>query len=383
MHILIPRFVDRSHIRAQELSLKSMLPFFSTPGHRWTTFYHHEAEPAVAASPNVRLRRFVSPMPPRYAGGEKARGGFLPVKLRNSLSKWELPLRYLSGADAIFYPDARKPDALGLRLRKALRKEVPLIATLEGLVGDETRQRHFSKSMGYEIFLDKSAPSAEWIYAQAGLIIAISPLLARLARDYYNKPVITMPLGHDDRIYLARGRQEPEKPLIVSAGTLNDRKRPEVFIKLAEAFPEADFIWFGNGAKRVSLEMELGKKGITNLSFPGTTSPEKLAETYRNASFHVLPSRSEGVPKVTQESLACGLPAVIFGNYGAPNVTDGVNGFVVWSDDEMLERTGRLLQDATLRRDMSQAAAEMASKLSWRKMGPQWEKAILDYLGGI
>ncbi len=123
--------------------------------------------------------------------------------------------------------------------------------------------------------------------------------------------------------------------------------------------------------------------GVTNLAFPGKAPPEDLARAFRQASVHVLPSRSEGVPKVTQEALACGLPAVIFGNYGAPNVTDGVNGFVVWSDEELVEKTGKLIDDPALRRDMGQAAAEMAARLSWKVLGPQWEKAVLEHLSGI
>ncbi len=383
MNILIPRFVDRRHIRAQELSLKSMLPHFTTPGHVWSVFHHEEPDPAAAANPRVRLRRFASPLPPRYAGGQGARRGVLPAKLLNSLSKWELPFHYLQDADAIFYPDARKPDALGLRWRKRLGREVPIIATLEGLVGDAARQKHFSALAGYEVFLDKSAPAAEWIYGQASLIIAISPLLAWLAEEYYRKPVLTIPLGHDGAIYHARGRQEPERPLVVCAGTLNERKRPEVFIRLAKAFPGADFVWFGNGALRGRLESEMKRQGVTNLSLPGTTSPEGLAETYRRACVHVLPSKSEGTPKVTREAMACGLPAVIFGNYGAPGVEDGVNGFVVWSDEELADKTGRLIEDAALRRDMGQAAAEMASRLTWARMGPLWEKAVLEKLDGI
>ena len=56
MNILIPRFVDRHHIRAQELSLKSMLPHFTSPGHVWSVFHHEEPDPAAAANPRVRLR---------------------------------------------------------------------------------------------------------------------------------------------------------------------------------------------------------------------------------------------------------------------------------------------------------------------------------------
>ena len=91
----------------------------------------------------------------------------------------------------------------------------------------------------------------------------------------------------------------------------------------------------------------------------------------------VLPSLSEGVPKITQEAAACGLAQIVFGHYETPTVVDGVNGYVVHNDDELQSRLGELIDDAALRRRMGAAGIEMAQQWSWQRVAPLWQERIL------
>jgi len=117
------------------------------------------------------------------------------------------------------------------------------------------------------------------------------------------------------------------------------------------------------------------------VSFPGALPPADLAASFRASDVFVLPARSEGVPKVTQEAAACGLPQVIFGFYEAPTVIDGDNGFVVWSDEAMAERLGELIEDVALRRRMGDRGVEMAREWSWARVAPLWTERILEAIG--
>jgi len=376
MDILVPRFVDQDAIKAQELNAKELFKRFSQAGQTWHLFSHSAPDPDVAANPVARIHRLLCPIPAKYrSGADKERFPKFSMK-------WEMFLRYQGGYDAIFYPDGKKYDLWALALRSLQGRHIPIIATVEGLAGTEKQERRFSEYIGHHVHLDRPAMPRRKSYLElADHVIAISPLLKKYVEFFYHKPCTVLPLGVDLTIFNDKNRDEPDRPRIICAGTLNDRKRPELFMRMARRFPQADFVWFGCGPKHAALEHERKAGGMENLSFPGSTPPRQLAEEMRHASVFVLPSSSEGWGKVVQEAAACGLPSIVFGFYETPLVTHGENGFVCWNDEEMMENLARLVEDAKLRRDMGAAAAAGARELSWDKVAPQWEKHVLDLIG--
>ena len=198
--------------------------------------------------------------------------------------------------------------------------------------------------------------------------------------DYPGK-VSVLPVGLDDTIFHAKGRSEKvRRPRVISVGGVRAHKRPELFLEFAGRFPAADFVWCGEGDLRATLVEAAARRGLANLLFPGSLPPKELAEAYRNSDVFVLPSRNEGVPKVTQEAAACGLAQVIFGYYEAPTVIDRENGFVVWSDKEMVDRLGELIEDASLRHRMGAACGTMACDWSWSRVAPLWRERILEVI---
>jgi glycosyltransferase involved in cell wall biosynthesis len=91
---------------------------------------------------------------------------------------------------------------------------------------------------------------------------------------------------------------------------------------------------------------EVASRGLANINFPGAVPPYRLAVELAASDILVHPSICEGVPKVTQEAAACGLAQIVFGFYETPTVVCGTNGFVVWTDEELLDRMAQLLADA-------------------------------------
>lgn len=366
LNILVPRLVDADGHNAQNLNAKALLSRFKSPDVIWHTFHYHAPDPAVASRSNVRCHRL-------------AHGRFWT---------WHAVLKYQGKFDAIFYPGNECFDALALKLRSMTGRSVPVIATLEGLPGDDKREKYLSTKAGHPVhcFRPRNGQSYtrcfDAVRKFSNLNLAISPHLKRMGEYLYGGAFSVLPIGIDTAIFNTKGRDGfPDLPIVIGAGTLYDAKRPDVFLRLASRFPMARFVWYGDGPLRRGLIARAEQEGLANLSFPGALAPNELANRLKKASLFVLPSLSEGVPKVTQEAAACGLPVVLFGFYESPSVTDGKNGRIVWSDDELYATVAAVLNKAGLMVEMGKVGAVMAEKWSWDYLAPQWEEVILKHLG--
>lgn len=359
LHIFVPRWMNLSDRNAQNSNAKALLSRFSDPRVRWTAITGEEPLPSVAKN-GVAIRRLS----------------------RSHLWPYELLFAYQRRFDAIFYPGVMWPDELGLKARRVFGRHIPVITTMEGVLADSGDVTRLSEHLGHPIFsqpgVEYAVPRIRWLFTDSDHIIAISPFLAKVAEFLYGKKVSYLPLGIDIEIFHSYGRQEPDRIRVVTAGTVKGSKNPELFLQLARRYKGVDFVWFGDGQSRSDLIEKATSMGLANLSFPGSLAAEKLAHEFRNSSIFVLTSRSEGVPKVTQEAAACGLPVVLNGFFEAPSVMHEQNGLVAWSDEELVEDVGRLIQDSSLRARMGQTGANMAKNWDWHHIAPQWEQVIIE-----
>ncbi len=135
-------------------------------------------------------------------------------------------------------------------------------------------------------------------------------------------------------------------------------------------------VWWRGGV----VELRLAVRALENVQFVGEVSPRELGNAFRSACLFVMPSRSEGVPKVTKEAAACGLPIVLFGYYEAPSVEHMMNGLVVWSDEEFYAAVDQMLQNAELRSTMGVVSAGMQEARDWDLQARQWVEFLLTKL---
>jgi glycosyltransferase involved in cell wall biosynthesis len=230
--------------------------------------------------------------------------------------------------------------------------------------------------------LDAVVPRIRRIYQMVDHIVAISPFLGRIAKALYGEKVSCLSLGIENRIFHDQGRREPDRCRVVGCGTVKSSKNPQAFIHLAAHYKHADFVWFGDGEARQRIIHETRRLGLENLSFPGSLPPELLANEFRNSSMFVLPSHAEGAPKVVQEAAACGLPVVLFGFYEAPAVTHETNGLVAWSQEELTEYVGALIEDSKIRLEMGRRSALMARDWGWDRIAGAWEDLLIRIVAG-
>jgi glycosyltransferase involved in cell wall biosynthesis len=357
VRIFVPRWMDQRNTNAQNSNARALLSRFSNDRAHWTAVCSHKA---AAAMPS----------------------GIELVPMSSSrLWSCRLALAYQRQYDAIFYPGPHWADEFGIRARLLFRRRAPTIATIEGIITGPEALRQLGAVVGHPVFsqpgVDHAISRIRWMYETCDHIIAISPFLARVAKTLYGDKVSCLPLGVETSIFHDRHRRDPDRARVVSCGTVKSSKRPEMFLDLATRYRHSDFIWFGDGPMRQKLVREGERKQLNNLQFAGALTPESLAQEFRRSSLLVLPSQAEGVPKVTQEAAACGLPLVVLGFYESPSVVHQANGLVAWSDEELIESVGILLDDAESRRRMGQRGAEMAKAWSWDSIAPQWEDLVI------
>lgn len=365
--ILFFHCVDAENLNAQSNNTKALLSRWDSAGLPAAVFHFRTPDPIVAANPNVRLIK----LPP------------------NRLWKSRALAAGLGQVSAVFFPGfAPSLDDRVRGLRRALGREVAVISTLEGLPVShkkQTEKEEFLSSLaGHPVFcqsvVHKNMAALNRTKANSDLIIGISPFLRRMAAEIWPQPLkADIPLGVELRIFHSDGRLphgHRRRVRVVCAGNFHARKRPEMFLKLANYHTDADFVWYGDGPLRQPLLEQVKAQNLTNLSFPGPAAPIALAEAFRSADIFALPSISEGVPKVTQEAAACGLPIVCMNYYEPISVVNGINGFQAQDDHEFCSYLRALIEDAGMRVRLGGEGTSMARKWDWDHLAKIWQEKI-------
>lgn len=221
---------------------------------------------------------------------------------------------------------------------------------------------------GYGFLQQDRAAASRLLYktvekaaARFGTTIACAPGEAAAARALGGGPVHTIcdaylgdflePLPHDG---LAVG----------ACGRLTYARDPDAWILLAQRLTDSrnglKCVWIGGGddeaRARVLLEnMNLaGRAEIT-----GWMAAAEARERLRALDVFVHYSRWDALPNAVLEAMAAGLPVVASDNSGNRDaIEDGVTGFIVKSEMELLERCQQLIDDKALRLRLGMAGRE-------------------------
>lgn len=109
----------------------------------------------------------------------------------------------------------------------------------------------------------------------------------------------------------------------------------DTFLQLAEMDPDLKFIIIGDGPLMTYVKQKVNKRILEGrVEVPGWLNPRDIADYLKKVKLVLVPSRSEGLPSVLLESMACGTPAVV-SPVGAMKhvVRDNFNGFLLNTTD--------------------------------------------------
>lgn len=172
-----------------------------------------------------------------------------------------------------------------------------------------------------------------------------------------------------------RGFGKDGPGVVLYVGNLVPVKGPDILLQAFAALhdacrrlgvPPCTMVMIGDGPLRKQLEYLALTLGVTDyVSFAGSRPPHEVALWMNVADCLCLPSRSEGMPNVVLESLACGCPVVAADVGDVSRSVGGETGIVV--SDDSVSGLADGLSEALERRWNGERIAATVRDLTWRE----------------
>ncbi|PYN37652.1 MAG: hypothetical protein DME01_04255 [Candidatus Rokuibacteriota bacterium] len=199
----------------------------------------------------------------------------------------------------------------------------------------------------------------------AGIIVTSRELEAHVKGVHPTARVIYAPNGVDVTAFAPRPSEAGgNRRSVLYVGRLSAEKNLERLVAaLGRLTPPVRLIVIGAGDLRAVLERRAVAAGL-GVEFRGVVPHGELPAYFNAADVFVLPSLTEGHPKVLIEAMACGLPCAVSARGGNLTlVQDEVTGLLFDPEDTaaMGRAVERLLTDVTLARRVGAAARALVA----------------------
>ena len=315
-----------------------------------------------AATPAHETRHGVDVVHPRYLLPPKVGMSVAPVLLalgaRRHLSRLLSAGFDFDLIDAhYYYPDGVAAVLLGRWFRK------PVVIT--------------SRGSDLNVLAEYRVPRRwiRWAYERAAASVFVSDALKQKMSDIvgHEQQSFVIRNGVDLSDFPLRDRKECKVQLgledgtwLLYAGRLTRPKGVYEALQAAARLPgEYKLAFVGDGIEANGLASAARELGISDrVLIAGPRPQDELAAWYSAASVLILPSRSEGVPNVILEALACGTPVVATAVGGIPEVMpSGTSGVMVKGPD--VAEIVSAIEDVVNGKPDRQAIRQHARQFSW------------------
>jgi glycosyltransferase involved in cell wall biosynthesis len=275
--------------------------------------------------------------------------------------------------------------ALVLLARRLARSRARVVLDLHGDWRTATR---LYGSHARQLLNPLADRAAAFAIRRADAIRALSPTTRRLVEAEGREPAAVFPAYVDLAAFTASPPARlPERPSAVFVGVL---ERYKAFDTLAAAWrmaaprlPEARLRLIGTGTL-TRLAAELVRELPEQTAWTPRVPQAEVAAALDGATVLLLPSRSEGLPRVAIEALCRGRPIVGGRGGGTPDIVrDGVNGLLVDPEDAgaLADAIVRVLGDRELAERLAAGARESAA--AWQATPERYARRLGDLLRDV
>jgi len=346
VRLLVDSFADANDFNAQMANAREIVSRLDPADFHVTTFRCGEPDGRIARRPNTRL-----------------------IRLQPHGQTLRILHQFIRGThEILFYIKASPAAKLYLAMRRKWFDRRIVIGTIE------------SQSDLYNEPTVKEKQIRMWertILRSDFLFSNSSAVQASLEKEYGLRSDV-IPTGVDTKVFTPDwNRPANPRVRVLFVGSLRPFKGPQLLVRAAAQFPEADFVIAGEGAMSSDLKAQILESRLTNCHLLGGVYGADLRAQYRAADVFLFPSRWEGSPKVILEAAASGLPIIARKDYKPETVIDAQTGYLGGSDDEVLDRLGRLLAKPDLRRDMGRASRVLSERFDWDMITEEWQQVFL------
>lgn len=162
-----------------------------------------------------------------------------------------------------------------------------------------------------------------------------------------------------------------EEPYILYVGMRHLFKNFKNFVKgfgaIADKFPDVKVVCTRNPFNKEEQEL-FARLGITDRMQVVTADEVTLNRLYRDALFFVFPSLYEGFGMPILEAMANGCPTAIADASCFPEIGGDASQYFNPKDtDSIADTLKTMIQDESLRRELTRKGLQRASKFSWQR----------------
>jgi glycosyltransferase involved in cell wall biosynthesis len=288
------------------------------------------------------------------------------IQLPDRLQTIPLLAQFVFGRqDILFYLKASPAARWYLKLRSIRRDHCVILGTIES----QTNWRDETITPRTIRLIEETTLRCDYLFSNSAVV-------KRSLETNYKLQSEVVPTGVDTEFFTPNwDRPANRRPRVLFVGALRVFKGPHVVLDAAQRFPEADFVVVGDGVMSQALRERA--KGLANVVMRGSLGRSEVREEYRAADIFLFPSRWEGSPRVLLEAAASGLPVIARKDYEPESVIDGLTGFLVTEDDEMMARLAQLLANPDLRQRFGRSARSHVARFSWDLIARQWEEIFM------
>ena len=259
-----------------------------------------------------------------------------------------------------------------------------------GIAGKLLNRPVIASFMGSDVMLAQTSRPhrllLEFCLRQLNHVVCVSnDMRAGICRAYpqYAEKLSVITNGVDSSLLnFHRNYGERELPVIISVGSLVPVKGYDITLRALSAISDRikfRFLCIGDGSEKPALQAMAGAGGLEDaVIFRGAVAPERVYQEMYNADIFILSSRSEGMPNVMLEAMACALPVI------ASNI-DGVAEVIHHQENGLLfekENAGQLAGLIELLAASSELRERLgnSARLTIQRSNMTWNSTAAAYL---